>query len=217
MSTNTQHSQFACLWQAVKIGFLCNALCGLTNHESFLQQGVKLCLNRVDFACTIWEEQRGRTEQTYKLVLMLSNCPWVRWNKYSKLMANWFLVFLCFQIVLAFNMNGTCKQEVMPLAVRASLFLTVVSHLTLTPLLVKCLPLVNSVPYVIQYNAKCAACTEWVSHFPFINPKMLWFRTWFDIFIEIYLSLVQKRFTENWVLPMMSTRHKAEPIRWNAL
>ena len=68
-------------------------------------------------------------------------------------MANLFLVFLCFQIVLAFNMNGTCKQEVMPLAVRASLFLTVVSHLTLTPLLVKCLPLVNSVPYVIQYNA----------------------------------------------------------------
>ena len=94
-------------------------------------------------------------------------------------MANLFLVFLCFQIVLAFNMNGTCKQEVMPLAVRASLFLTVVSHLTLTPLLVKCLPLVNSVPYVIQYNAKCAACTEWVSHFPINNPKMLWFRTWY--------------------------------------
>ena len=107
-------------------------------------------------------------------------------------MANLFLVFLCFQIVRAFNMNSTCKQEVMPLAVRASLFLTVVSHLTLTPLLVKCLPLVNSVPYVIQYNAKCAACTE--SEYPISRSTIQkCYDFGHDICTEIYLSLVQKK------------------------
>ena len=131
-------------------------------------------------------------------------------------MANLFLVFLCFQIVLAFNTNGTCKTEVMPLAVRASLFLTVVSHLTLTPLLVKCLPLVNSVPYVIQYNAKCAACTE--SEYPISRSTIQkCYDFGHDICTEIYLSLVQKRFTENWVLPAMGALHQTEPIRWNAL
>ena len=126
-------------------------------------------------------------------------------------MANLFLVFLCFQIVLAFNMNGTCKQEVMPLAVRASLFLTVVSHLTLTPLLVKCLPLVNSVPYVIQYKRNVLLAQN---EYPISRSSI---QKCYDFVLyictEIYHSLAQKRFTEYWVLPTMGALHQTEPIR----
>ena len=61
----------------------------------------------------------------------------------------------------------------------------------------------------------CCLHREWVSHFPINNPKMLCFGH--DICTEIYLSLVQKRFTENWVLPTMGALHQTEPIRWNAL
>ena len=137
----------------------------------------------------------------------------MRWNGYSKLIANLFLVFLCFQIVLAFNTNGTYKTEVMPLAVRASLFLTVVSHLTLTPLLVKCLPLVNSVPYSIQ----CKICCLHRMSIPFPDQQFKDVRLSYIIFTENCLSLVQKRFTENWVLPTMGALHQTEPIRWYAL